>query len=464
MAGSIEWARENETSVVTIFGCWLDETYLETVRLLASFTSQRSQNLCKRQGIDRLVKISKESGEVRFLFIEAPRNAVRAIASNIGYLRSKVCSQSNAKFVEIASPSDGIAFQNKLNSTLNVPIRLDEVPRTLIFVGGKLVGSVLGYRHEDLQRISRFIPGHGQYSRPSDPNNVKPRNDTFLQPETPQEAPVPLTVPTGTLLCADTTTKLLKKSSSKIADLTKQLQDSVPVSVPSKDSSRNIKAIKKNTQELADLFHSAVFDNRPGSSNEGHSRPRRLYEQGRFILERCQSAEQKLSRAKKVADFKASQLRYIGESVKAMEIMLETKSLEQWLVEECDYTSYAPLPSTISSPLAHLLSRECRLDSSLLSPDAYQAASPSRLFRGVGDTQHPRESARGTADVRAAQASCVGTAADRPATAGQGAAGAERRRRQERSKQVERVLERIRPGAGAAAAPADAEALAMRRA
>lgn len=31
MKGPLEWARDVEVSVVVIFGCWLDEIYLETV-------------------------------------------------------------------------------------------------------------------------------------------------------------------------------------------------------------------------------------------------------------------------------------------------------------------------------------------------------------------------------------------------------------------------------------------------
>ncbi len=62
---------------------------------------------------------------------------------NIGYLRSKVCSQPNAKFLEISSESsaDGSAVEKKINSLLNGPtLRLDEVPRTLILNGGKVSG------------------------------------------------------------------------------------------------------------------------------------------------------------------------------------------------------------------------------------------------------------------------------------------------------------------------------------
>jgi hypothetical protein len=61
-------------------------------------------------------------------------------------LRSKVCSHSNAKFVEIATTAEAIALEKKINTMFNFSLRLDEVPRTLFIAGGKVVASILGFR------------------------------------------------------------------------------------------------------------------------------------------------------------------------------------------------------------------------------------------------------------------------------------------------------------------------------
>ena len=317
-------------------------------------------------------------------------------------------------------------MERKINTILNFSLRFDEVPRTLVLTGGKLVGSVLGFRVEDLQKISRLIPGNGQYTRPND-STFKPKKDVISQPEAPQEAPGLINVPPGTLLCTDSVAKLLKKTSSRLAELSDRLQQSVrqiPHSGPGTNTN-GLQDIKAGCEELVSRFHNSIFESRSDKSNEEHSKPRRLYENGRYILERCDQAEQKLNRAKNVADFKASQLLYIGESVTAMETMTESSSLEQWLVDECDFMYNAPLPFAMSSPLAHQIRGESHYDlTSAFSP------SPSAALPNSA----PLSSARSAASPR------VLAGAYSPADGARVAAVAERARRQQRAKDVDRIL------------------------
>jgi hypothetical protein len=340
-------------------------------------------------------------------------------------LRSKVCSQSNAKFIEISSPSEGVMAEKKLNSTFNFSLRFDEVPRTLVIQAGKLAGSVLGFRNEDLQKLVQLIPGIGPSSRPND-SVRKPKKDFMSQPEAPQEAPGLLSVPSGTSLCADSVTKLLKKTSTKLATSIDHLQQFVR-DVPATVDATDLSDVKAGCQELATRFHSAVFFSRSDLSiGDDHSKPRRLYESGRHILERCNQAEQKLIRAKNVADFKASQMQYIGESVNAMEVMTESKSLEQWLVDDCDFMYQAHLPRSMSSPLAHQLRGDANLD----SPGAF---SP---YHDTLAQQLAHSSGRSAGSP---QVHSVGQAAS-PGDSRGTTAAAERARRQQRAKEIDRIL------------------------
>jgi hypothetical protein len=412
----IEWAWKHEISVVCLFGCWLDEAYLE-------------------KGIDVLVKLSKDLSDARFLFIEAPQNAGKALPLNIGYLRSKVCSQPNAKFLEIQSSVDGSAVEKKINTLLNgPPLRLDEVPRTLILNGGKVASSVLGFRSEDLQRISQILAGGGQFSRRSDNSALQAERKDFLsQPVRPQEAPGNLNVPDGTLFCQESVTKMLKKTSTKMAELIQQVQStSGPSAAPIGEAER-LQDLKKNSQELASRLHSAIFDGRPeSSSSDGPSKPRRLYEAGRQITERCSQAEQKLDRAKNVADFKASQLRFIGESMKVMEIMTSTDTLNHWLAEDCHFMNCAPQPSSISSPLAHLLHQECTLESMDLN-------SIRETYGGIR-TVSPGQQSTSLQLTPSSFQTGPHFGAGSPRQIGRVATGEERKRRQERAKKVEEIL------------------------